>query len=267
MGDSLTWGEGSSDGNGYRLVLANLVQANDYRISYIGRVKSGNMSNNENEGHRGFLINDVGLIGKPDYSGKPNIGLLWAGANDIIFDVDVINAPQRLGNLIGETVSACPDAVVLVATLLPLLAPHASNKTIDFNAAVTALVAEFEMKKEKVALVVMLRVSKTHIHASDGIHPTDEGYKLIAAAWHDGIVEAGGKGWIQSFASLPPKEQLVGNNTPTGHVPIGVFTSEAEATQTIEGTWISLAIYVLIMLFLMVGSWKALIFLIRRFKG
>ena len=267
MGDSLTWGEGSSDGNGYRLVLANLMRANGNEISYIGRVKSGNMSNNENEGHRGFRINDVGLTGKPDYSGKPNIVLLWAGANDIIFDVDVINAPQRLGNLIEEIVSACPDAAVLVATLLPLLPPHASNKTVDFNAAVTALVEEFKNKKEKVALVDMGRVSKAHIHASDGIHPTDEGYNLIAAAWHDGIVEAGGRGWIQSSASLPPKVQPVGSNTPAGHLPIGDFTSEAKGTKTIEGTWTWLAIYVLIMLLLMVGSWKALVFLFRRFKG
>ena len=116
------------------------------------------MSNSENEGHRGFLINDVGLTAKPDYPGKPNIVLLWAGANDIIFDVDVINAPQRLGSLMGEIVSACPDAVVLVATLLPLLAPHASNKTVSFNAAVTALVEGFKNKKEKIALVDMGRV-------------------------------------------------------------------------------------------------------------
>ena len=48
LGDSITYVEGSSSGNGYRLALYNLLHAEN-EVNYIGRVKSGTMADNANE--------------------------------------------------------------------------------------------------------------------------------------------------------------------------------------------------------------------------
>ena len=203
MGDSITWGWGSSNGNGYRLALATLITADGNNLEYIGRVNHGNMPNNENEGHSGFRIEPIGLEGKPSYSERPNVVLLMAGTNDINSNTDLVNAPKRLGTLIEEIVTACPDAAVLVATLTPLLIPEWNSKVLVFNSAITGVIGNFATAGKQVALVDMGRVTSSQINTTDSVHPTDGGYALIAAAWYDGIIEAGKKGWIQ-----PPLPRL-----------------------------------------------------------
>jgi hypothetical protein len=49
LGDSITYGAGSSDGNGYRLALQNMLSGNN--VQYVGSQHSGSMANNSNEGH------------------------------------------------------------------------------------------------------------------------------------------------------------------------------------------------------------------------
>ena len=212
LGDSLTWGEGSTDGNGYRLHLSNLITSNNGNhgnngntLTYIGTVTSGTMPNNRNEGHGGYHILEVRDAVKPNYPSRPNLILLLAGTNDIVFNLDLPNAPHRLANLIEEIVSECPDAAVLVGTPLPLANPGWMTKISDFNAAVPGVVEKIAAKGKQVALVETgTRVNASYIHQSDGIHPTDEGYALLAAAWYDGIVEAGNKRkWIKEPLPLP----------------------------------------------------------------
>ena len=155
------------------------------------------MANNENEGHGGFQITQVGMTGKVDYPERPNVVLFMAGTNDVVFDVDLGNAPARLRDVIGEIVTACPNAAVLVGTLTPLVNPRWMSKITELNSKIPDVVSGFAVNGEQVALVDMSRVNISHIHTSDGIHPTDEAYALIAAAWYEGIVEAGKKRWIR----------------------------------------------------------------------
>ncbi len=165
------------------------------------------MANNENEGHGGYQIVPVGLTGKPDYLLRPNVVLFMAGTNDIVFDVDLANAPTRLGAVVDGIVTECPDAAILVGSLTPLLNPGWMSKIHDFNAAVPGVLSKLANGGKQVALVDMSRVNSSHIHTSDGIHPTDEAYALIAAAWYEGMVEAGKRGWIQKPVPLPGASQ------------------------------------------------------------
>ncbi|KAL8702184.1 MAG: hypothetical protein Q9201_004539 [Fulgogasparrea decipioides] len=219
LGDSITWGKGSSDGNGYRLALATLTKKDGNNLRYIGHVESGTMANNQHEGHSGFEIVAVSAMGRPDYAERPNVVLLMAGTNDILRELDVGNAPERLGVLIGDIVTACPEAAVLVGTLPPLDHPYVNPKlsdkeTIAFNTVLEGIVAKLATGGNQVALVDMGRVTTRHIHATDGIHPTDEGYALIAAAWHDGLVTAGRKGWIQPPLPRPSNERSIEGDKP-----------------------------------------------------
>lgn len=222
------------------------------------------MANNENEGHGGFQIIPVGATGRPDYPDRPNVVLLMAGTNDIVFDVETDKAPGRLVELVLQIVAECPDAAVLVATLLPLLNPQLTNKVIDFNSAIPGLLWDLSSKGARVALVDMGRVTTDKIHGSDGIHPTDEGYELMAAAWYDGIVEAGRKGWIKKPLPLPLRNQLgeVGNQ---GSKP----GSQILEKGTRGPTWTpaQLGIYVVLFLALVVTARKGVIFFLRRYRS
>lgn len=211
LGDSITYGEYSSDGNGYRLALATLIKENGNQLQYIGRVQSGNMTDNHHEGHGGFQIGPVGNTGKPDYPDRPNVVLLMAGTNDLVFNFDVDKAPRRLASLIDEINTACPDAAVLVGTLLPLIHPKENPKlgskdTEAFNSAVKDVISKLAGKGKHVVQVDMSRVNTSYIRKEDGIHPTDQGYALIADAWHDGLVAAGDKGWIKKPVDVPSSD-------------------------------------------------------------
>ncbi|KAL8879515.1 MAG: hypothetical protein Q9192_008218 [Flavoplaca navasiana] len=160
------------------------------------------MPNNNHEGWRGFKIAPIGHMGRPTYPQRPNVVLLMAGTNDILMADDVENAPQRLEGLIGEINVACPDAAILVATIPvlnhPITNPNLTNEEPDaYNAAITAGIEKSAKDGKHVALVNMSGVTRAQINRDDGVHPTDEGYALIAAAWHESLIAAGNKGWIQ----------------------------------------------------------------------
>ncbi|KLJ06977.1 hypothetical protein EMPG_17534 [Blastomyces silverae] len=203
LGDSITYGQGSSDGNGYRLPLYNLLLSGGNKVEYIGRERNGSMSNNHHEGHKGFPIGPVGNTGKPNYAQRPNIILLLAGTNDVVFKINLQDAPKVLGRVVDDIVTACPDAVVLVATLPPMLDANREARKVAFNAALPAVIAQRTGAGKHVLLVDLARVTARHINTTDGIHPVDEGYRLIADAWHEGIVAADQRGWIKAPIAKP----------------------------------------------------------------
>ncbi|CAM5453795.1 hypothetical protein [Streptomyces afghaniensis 772] [Streptomyces afghaniensis] len=53
LGDSITWGVGSSTGNGYRGPLSNKLAADGHPLDFVGTVQNGSMSDPGNEGHSG----------------------------------------------------------------------------------------------------------------------------------------------------------------------------------------------------------------------
>jgi lysophospholipase L1-like esterase len=269
LGDSITFGEGSTDGNGYRLVLSTLLTKHGNKHEYIGSVKSGTMVNNEHEGHGGFQIVAVGLTGKPDYLQRPNVVLLMAGTNDIVFNNDIKNAPNRLGGVIEDIVAACPDAAILVATLTPLLNPGWTNKIVDYNFAVPGIVLNLANKGNKVALVNMSRVTTTDINPADGIHPTDEGYEKIAAAWYDGILAASDTDWIAK--PLPASSQ--NSSTERTNEEMNILKSQPDTPTTkrpeIHTTWVSdqVVVYSALLVALLVAARKAAGMTLRRYRG
>lgn len=197
LGDSITWGQYSSDGNGYRLALYNSLAAGNH-VTFIGREKSGTMLNNENEGHPGFTIGLVGQMGKPDYALRPNVVLLLAGTNDVVFNINLATAPGTMGTVIDDILSSCPHSALLVAEIPPLLDSERETKRETFNAALKDVVASRVDAGKQVALAAMDRFTTQHLNITDGIHPTDEGYKQIAGVWYDAINSAGANGWIKA---------------------------------------------------------------------
>jgi len=198
LGDSITWGWESSDGNGYRLDLQELLSENT--VQYIGSQRSGNMADNYNEGHPGALIDEIATYANLSLWEMPNIVLVMAGTNDMNTDLNVSTAPERLGSLIDEIVGACPDAAVLVAQLIPSMAAATDARIKTFNAALPGIVASRTNAGKKVMEVNMDDYFGEK-DLQDDLHPSDEGYLRMSVAWYDGIQEADEKGLISPLVN------------------------------------------------------------------
>jgi lysophospholipase L1-like esterase len=159
LGDSITYGEGSTHDNGYRLPLYNLLTPG-YEVQYIGSEKHGSMRNNNHKGHRGFGIGPVSNTGIPNYAKQPDVILLMAGTNDVVFEIDLANAPQTLMRIVDDIIKACPETAVLIANLIPLLDAEREIRRIRFNNALPgAIAARTGAADDRIALVDMSRVN------------------------------------------------------------------------------------------------------------
>lgn len=174
LGDSITYGYINGQGsNGYRQRLLDDLKTN-YTVDYVGTVKSGTMTDKDNEGHSGFTINQIRNVAAGGLNFKPNVVLLHAGTNDLnrgnpSSEPDS-QAPTRLGALLDDVLKAVPNAVVLVAKIIPSKTSSLSATIKTFNNAIPAVVAQRVSKGSKVAVVDM-NVLNINTELSDNLHP------------------------------------------------------------------------------------------------
>ena len=198
IGDSITWGHGSSDGNGYRLRLLNLLSG--YSVTYLGHLHSGDMKNNNNEGYQAMEINEIKTYvkGNGTLAQRPNLVLILAGTNDINHDHAASTAPERLGSLIDLITTECPEAAVIVSEITPIWGADHQARVDVFNAALQGIVAMRNSSSSTNTSVLALKMS-SYVSANDlgdGLHPTDIGYQKMANGWKDGIMQAAERGWL-----------------------------------------------------------------------
>lgn len=206
LGDSITWGAGSSDNNGYRAKLRSLLEMDRVTVSYVGSLKSGTMSNNDNEGHPGEYLSNMTAHAARSTPKRPNVVLVKAGSNDMLQGLDPETAPGRLESLVDAILTPCPDAVVIVAMLLPIgniwfTDGHADTRVRAFNKAIPPLVKRFQDDGHKVLEADMYAAVPLG-DLPDLIHPNDGGYEKMARVWYTAIAEASTRGWITPPAKV-----------------------------------------------------------------
>jgi lysophospholipase L1-like esterase len=199
LGDSITYGTNSTDGNGYREALRQLL-LNDSGtpIDYVGSQRSGTSADPDNEGHPGYRIDAIA-----DYvdgwlaTYHPQVVLLNIGTNDMIQNYDLPNAPARLGALIDQIVRDDPTASVLVSSIIPNGNATTNADAQTYNAAIPGLVTARAMAGDNVRFVDMNSRLTTADLGSDGIHPSDAGYVKMAGVWYSALqpVLGGGRNW------------------------------------------------------------------------
>lgn len=167
LGDSITWGYHSGDGNGYRLELLNDLHAD--HVVFAGNESHGTMQDNWMAAWPGQTIQYIQEHMGPSIDQNPSIVLLHAGtngesridllsrgicfANDLAVDLlpggenpagDPSTTADRLGGLVDQIIGALPNAVVLVAQIIPTnddsVAPGHSERTRTFEGLVPAVV-------------------------------------------------------------------------------------------------------------------------------
>ncbi len=134
IGDSITYGVGSSDEGGYRSRLFSLAQKDEHHISFVGSRESGpetvdgisfprghdgsigyTLKGNEN-GDRGILPR----INEQLSWHHPEIVILMAGTNDILQDIELDTASDRFSDILDEILSVAPDTHIFVLEVPPI---------------------------------------------------------------------------------------------------------------------------------------------------
>jgi lysophospholipase L1-like esterase len=174
LGDSITWGFiGGGGSNGYRQRLLENLQAAGFKVDFVGTQKSGTMADKDNQGFPGYTISQIRGVASGGLAFKPNVVLLHAGTNDLNRGNNPpepdAQAPARIGALVDDVLKAVPQAVVIVAKIIPSTNSGLTAKIKTFNNALNAVVAERVSKGSKVSLVDMSVLPLSEL--SDSLHP------------------------------------------------------------------------------------------------
>ena len=185
LGDSITYGVGSSTGGGYRLPLWNDLRGLGFPINFVGSVQSGPASfDRENEGLPGWKINQIAAkVVTWLMTYRPSIILLHIGTNDFFKNDDPAHAPARLSHLLNLITTTLPGVTVIVAQILPLpRSARLNGEVVAYNAAIPGIVQADVAQGKHIHYVDMYDAVPPGM-LPDQIHPDDAGYALMAKAW------------------------------------------------------------------------------------
>lgn len=196
LGDSITYGQGSSNGAGYRGPLWDLMsQQTRYVPDFVGSGRAGSFADPDNEGHSGYTVPGIrGGIDRWQAGAGPDIVLLHLGINDLKNDrTEPVAAAQQLLGLVDRLRANQPHVTVIVLGLLTDT-PGLEQQTAAFNAVVRS---EEEPRRTSGQRFRFVEPPRMDVAADlpDQLHPSDSGYLKIAAAFLPAIDAAVTDGW------------------------------------------------------------------------
>ena len=203
LGDSIT--DGVPVGGGYRVELFHLSNADKRAITFVGSQTNGPATVDglqfpqHHEGHSGYTIDTIGgrsgiypLVQQSLTTYTPHIVLLMIGTNDVSIGADLANAPKRLGLLLDRITTTSPNALVVVAKLIPSTDDSMNNNVRTYNTGVAQVVEQRVAAGKHLLLVDMYETFTANPSfktqwMSDWLHPTTDGYAAMARTWYPTI--------------------------------------------------------------------------------
>jgi lysophospholipase L1-like esterase len=204
LGDSITDGYPFENG-GYRVELFHRGVQGATPITFVGRNMNGpttvdNMTfPRGHEGYSGYTIDNATghtgispLVDAAISMFRPHIILLHIGTNDINGNVDVANAPTRLGALIDRITTDIPTALLVVAQIIPTTTDATNVAVSTYNAAIPGLVQQRAAAGKHVLLLNMYTTFTANANyktalMNDNLHPNPTGYGVMGDAWYTTI--------------------------------------------------------------------------------
>ena len=191
LGDSITHGYSSTDDAGYRSALFKAIVAANQNVTFIGSLSNGpgTVSSKtfpkNHEGHDGITV--TGITGwvppAKSFSTTPHIVLLHIGTNDMTSNADPTTTANQLSTLITNLVNAAPNALIVVAKIVPL--GYSNSNYTSYIAKIPDVVKAHAGKN--VIMVDMSTLPSSDIRGSGNVHPTDKGYADMADIWYGAI--------------------------------------------------------------------------------
>jgi lysophospholipase L1-like esterase len=212
LGDSLTWGKGSSGGSGYRADLFGRLTAAGVAVDFVGTRHTGAGADADHEGYPGWRIDQI-ADHVDDWLAQdaPDVVLLDIGTNDYVQHRDLPFTTERLAGLIDRILADAPNARIVVAKLLVIAGAERSLGVEAFNAALPWIAARHA---DRVTVADMSRISAAS--TVDGVHPRDAGYRQMAYQWFQALrgVLPGGAAWPATADPFPlPSVSLARSDT------------------------------------------------------
>jgi lysophospholipase L1-like esterase len=102
LGDSITNGVGSTDGNGYRDYFVETVEQGGALQMIGSHTGAGKMPDNQEEGWNGYTIDEISKKATNALKAKPNLVLLLAGTNNMNNETQASSAPSEIAALIDK---------------------------------------------------------------------------------------------------------------------------------------------------------------------
>jgi lysophospholipase L1-like esterase len=205
LGDSITWGAGSTNTQSYRKDLFHLSLMNNKKLTFVGSAADGpDMVDNvpfpkHHEGHSGWTIDD-GMMRSGLYpqmqmwltNTPPDIVTLMIGTNDVDIKLDLPNAGKRLGLLLDRISMYAPMALIVVAQIVPTKLDDENTRVMAYNAMIPELVKTRADQGKHVTSVDMYGAFTKNAnyqadYMTDNLHPKDAGYAVMAGVWYDKI--------------------------------------------------------------------------------
>lgn len=189
LGDSITYGQGSTNGGGYRWPLWNELHARGAQVTFVGSMQHGPAGpSRDNEGLPGWTINQIAARAVGWLQAyQPRIILLHIGTNDFLKHDDPANAPARLKSLIDLITSTLPDATLIVAQIIPITRiPRLNAAVVSYNQTIPGIVLS-EVARGKHVLFVDMYHAVSPSLLIDGVHPGNRAYTLMAQVWANAL--------------------------------------------------------------------------------
>ena len=193
LGDSITHGFGSTDDAGYRSALFKLIVAANQNVTFIGSLTNPTAALSvlnkpfpaHHEGHDGISVSGITGWVPPAkaFPATPHIVLLHIGTNDMTSNADPTTTANQLDTLVTNLVKAAPDALILVAKIIPLF--YASTTYNNYVAKIPGIVSAHAAKNEHVVMVDMTSFPSSDF--GNGVHPSDQGYVYMGNLWYQAI--------------------------------------------------------------------------------
>ncbi|KAK4236073.1 carbohydrate esterase [Achaetomium macrosporum] len=203
LGASITYGQASSDGNGYRQALRTQAVGAGNAVNMVGSRQAGTMADNDVEGWPGYRIEEVhakAMASGSTPKWKPNVVLINAGTNDATQNFNVSTAGARMEAMIRDLWRVSPRAVIVLSTLLVNKNPDAERNVLAINRQLKDLAGKLrDGEKRKLVLVDMHSdAGPGTSDLADDTHPNDVGYRKMANVWFAGLLAASDAGWLQA---------------------------------------------------------------------
>ncbi|MFC0849866.1 FG-GAP-like repeat-containing protein [Streptomyces noboritoensis] len=211
LGDSITWGGGSPTLSSYRRPLWQIMRLESrYTVRFVGSKASGSFADFSNEGHSGYVIDQLrdGIDGWMA-GARPDVVLLHIGINDIARGIDLPHAPDRLAALVDRIYADKPGVTVLVMGLIPTTSGlEAPAKA--FNVRAKALEDIERRAGQKFRYVEPPALTQAEF--VDQLHPNDAGFRRMAWSFFKPLDAVWRRGWESGGPALGAGTEAGGAN-------------------------------------------------------
>ncbi|MDZ7362854.1 MAG: Ig-like domain-containing protein [candidate division KSB1 bacterium] len=194
LGNSLTDGDGSSNGGGYRFHLYNALTNANIDFDFVGALQGGTgFADTDHEGHGGFRADQLDV--QTYLTNNPaDAVFLEIGTNDISFGESAAQVKTDIEAVVDAIHNFDAKIEIYLGTLIPRKDDNARQAVTDaLNALLPGLVSAKSSAGYRIFLVDHAARFKANPNwktelMSDDLHPNDAGYGLMAQEWFTSYV-------------------------------------------------------------------------------